>query len=168
MPLSLEETINYLGEQLDSNSLNFSEIEEATFQSCFDMIHSDVQTLQQEKEPIENLKNKINTKNQKLIDKTIYFLNEQFLTRSLSDNRVTFIKCMLEFIFNWNTNILNNKMVTSSCSVLYQSIEIFQHMNKTIQILQKTIQSYDDLKNWMPPAFDISKIYCDELFKQNE
>lgn len=168
MSLSLEETIKYLSEELEKNTLSFLDDEKIILQKCFDMIFQDVQILQQEKEPVENLKNRDNKTNIKLIQDTIYTLNEQFLNRGLSPNRITFIKSMLEFIFNWNSNILNDKIITNSCSILYQSLDLFQHLQKTIEILQKTLTTYQDLKSWLPPAFEISKTYLDELLKRNE
>jgi hypothetical protein len=44
-----------------------------------------------------------------------------------------------------------------------------EELNNAIETLQKkTIGTYQDLQNRMPPAHNIAKVYCVELLKQNE
>lgn len=163
--MDLNETMCYLSNEL-LKQLPFEN--QQTLKDCFSMIEKDVQLLQQYENSPEEFIKRDNIKNIELINKSIFMLIKQLIVGSLSPETRKFIITMSQFIFNWNQNVTKLESMDLLTKLIYQHIISIEKINNAIPLLQKTLSTYQDLRNWMPPAYDISKVYCDELFKQNE
>jgi hypothetical protein len=163
--MDLNQTLCYLTNEL-IKQLPFEN--QKTLQDCFKMIEQDIQLLQQYEIPPEEFIKRDNTKNIELANNSLLTLVKQLTTGSLSSETIKFIVSMSQFIFNWNQNVTKLETIDLLTKLIYQHIAAIEKINNTISTLQKTINTYQNLRNWMPPAYDIAKVYCDELFKEND
>jgi hypothetical protein len=161
--MNLNETISYLSNQFENQPSPFTKQE--ILNECFQMLKQDIHIL--ETMSCDILKQD-NTKQIELITQSLFIFIQYLIIKPLSSDTILFITNMLQFIFNWNQNITKLETIELLSKLIYQHINAIEQINITIETLQKTIGTYQDLQNWMPPAYDIAKIYCDELLKQNE
>jgi hypothetical protein len=164
--MNLKETMCYLSQQFEKQPSPFEE--QQILENCFKMIEQDIQLLEPLETTPNDFINRDNTKNIELINQSLFILIKYLLTSTLSIETTTFIVNMSQFIFNWNQNVTKLETIDLLTKLIYQHINAIEQINITIETLQKTMATYQDLQNWMPPAYDIAKVYCDELLKQNE
>jgi hypothetical protein len=164
--MNLKETMSYLLQQFEKQPSPFGEHQ--ILKDCFKMIEEDIQLLEPLETPPEEFMKRDNTKNIELVTQSLFILIKYLITGTLEKETTTFIEKMSQFIFNWNQNITKLETIDLLTKLIYQHINAIEQINITIETLQKTIGTYQDLQNWMPPAYDIAKVYYDELLKQNE
>lgn len=161
--MNLNETLCYLSKELEDKSLQFDSGELKTLKKCFQIMEQDVKILELEKDSISNNDQKIEA-----VNKSLLILTSALLNRTLPSNLIQFIVAFSQFVFNWNQNTTKLESIDLLTRFIYQHVSLVEQMKFTITTLRKATTAYQDLKNWMPPAFDISKAYFDELIKENK
>ena len=76
---------------------------------------------------------------------------------------LNFHRDFLLLVFNWNNNIFKNEKLGIELEVISKLIESEFTMRDTIQILKAMNEKMADLRNWNPPAFEISKSLFNKL-----
>ncbi len=121
-------------------------------------------------EILKNIKDLTEDKNVKTNDD---FINK--LLTSLSEVRrsvfmvpltpafINFVNAYTEMIYNWNDNSIKNRDISDIIFQINRIIKGHLTMNESIDILKNLTQSLRNFKNWLPPAFEISKHYIDLL-----
>jgi len=158
--MNLKETMCYLSQQLEKQPSPFEEHQ--ILEDCFKMIEQDINLL----ESLETSSNDFIERDIELVNKSLFILIKYLLTGTLGKETTTFIENMSQFIFNWNQNISKIQTIDLLTKLIFQHINAIEQINITISTLQKTMAIYQDLRNWMPPAYDIAKVYFDELMKE--
>jgi hypothetical protein len=159
--MNLNQTISYLSNQFENQPSPFTKQE--ILNECFQMIKQDIHILETTS---GDMLKQDNTKQIELVTQSLFIFIQYLILKPLSSDTILFITNMLQLIFNWNQNVTKIETIDLITKLIFQYINALNHINITISTLQKTSSIYQDLQNWMPPVFDISKIYCEELFKQ--
>jgi len=161
--MDLKETLNYLSKQMDGSVALFEKESLLVLKDCFTMVCQDIEILESSETPPEDFLNRDNTKNLELANRSLFILIGYFVARGITKETIRFIVSMTHLIFNWNQNVTKNNEIDLLTKLIIQHMTAVEHIQEVIGTLQKAVESYCDLKNWMPPAFDIAKICFDEL-----
>lgn len=94
-----------------------------------------------------------------IIKGPIHTVLRSLLRSPISDYTKTFIKSYSTLIYNWNKNILNDKKLEVVCEALDRIVNNHFTMVEAAASLRDIVSYFVDLRQWLPPAFDISKHY---------
>jgi|WetSurSiteA1Bulk_404760.scaffolds.fasta_scaffold00566_11 hypothetical protein len=100
--------------------------------------------------------------------KCLYILGNTVLDQGFNENISLFISNMIELISNWNNNLTKNTDISLLCRLIFLLLEINKSLEKTITTLRVACERSRMLKEWMPPAFEMSKEYLNVLLEKAE
>jgi len=166
--MNLNESLCYLSKEFENQTIPFKDDNYQQLKSCFNMIENNIHVLETNTIPPEDFLKQDNTKNLELATKSLFILVKYLLTQSITKNNIIFIIKLSEFIYNWNQNLTKDETINLVSRFIYQYCLSIEQMQDSIETLQNTLNIYQALRDWMPPAYDIAKVYCEELFKNNE
>jgi hypothetical protein len=157
--MNLNETLCYLHNQLEQPDSPF-EVEEMTIlKKGFALMEADVRMLESN-EPVLRNNDPMSVV---LIKSNLFVLIRKLLNDSLTQQVTDFISIFSQLVFNWNKNISKLNEVELLARLVHRYAESVAQIKTTISVMKKANSAYQDLKAWMPPAFDISKEYLEEL-----
>jgi hypothetical protein len=104
------------------------------------------------------------------VKESLSILNNTFLTQLVSEDFNTFIKQYVGLVFNWNS-LAQNQDIGQYLQGLNNLVVYQNTVVETMQVLKVLIREVKGMKDFMPPAFKVSKHYLqaiqDELVKNN-
>lgn len=86
----------------------------------------------------------------------------------LSLNDLRFYEGFSQLIYNWNLYVLQDPDIEMYCEILKDLVNISVTFSQVLKTMQKSYEKLHVLRNWNPPAFEITKPYLEELFKEIE
>lgn len=154
------EIINKIDEFIKSDKFEFFCDLKTDIEKSFNVMKNDIQSM-------------IDNKEIKIIDialpkKCLYIFGNTILDQSLNDVTSEFILNMLQLISNWNNNLSKDYDIELLCKLMFFLLEINNSLSKAITTLRTACQRNKMLKEWMPPAFEITKDYLNTLLEKAE
>lgn len=149
-----KELIDFL--ESNSNPLATGETNEITH--CINIIVKDIELLQKEDDVDLSRITESDT-----IQKCILDLGEVVLDSPINDNFCSFISSFSELVFNWNNNTRRDTTIKIVSLYINRLAESYTILKNSSVIIKNTVDTIRTLKNWMPPAFDVSEKYFDEM-----
>lgn len=98
----------------------------------------------------------------------LHIFGNTILNDGIPDYISLFITNMIELISNWNNNLACNSDISLLCKLIFFLLETNKTLTKSIIILRTTAERNRMLKEWMPPAFEITKDYLNVLLEKAE
>lgn len=106
--------------------------------------------------------------NEKLVNSAMMLISTKILKAGLSLVFREFIESYIYVIYNYNSNVLKNKNIELLCALDNMIISLYTESANTAKVMRDVHNHYMDIRNWMPPAFSISKAYLEELLNTNQ
>lgn len=144
----------------ESNQV-FNEAETDNLVNCFHMMMYHINLLEND-DKLEGLLNA------KLVNSVMMLISAKILEAGLSLEFRKFVEAYIYIIYNYNNNVLKNKNIELLCALGNMIIKLYMESANTAQLLRDVYNHYMDLRNWMPPAFSISKAYLEKLLDANQ
>lgn len=72
----------------------------------------------------------------------------------------------MQLVFNWNNALLQDAELVTRIRATSNIVESQLTMLDTINLLKKLLKQGHDMKNWSPPAFELSRHYLETLEKK--
>lgn len=158
--MNLNETLCYISKELESNALQFDQKNLEILRECFKIMEQSVKVLESK---TTTMLDPFNNTDAEIVNTALLILVSVLLDRTLSSNLIQFIVAFSQFAFNWNKNTAKLESIDLLARFIYQHVASVEQIKSTITTLRKATTAYQDLRNWMPPAFDVSKNYFDNL-----
>ena len=152
--MGVETTISIIEDYLNCETKYFSflpperihMIKEAT-----ELMKKNIDTLSKDEE-VEEI-------NIELVKKCMQILLHSVLNNPISEHTRTFVKEYSILSYNWNNNLSKDEMIYSLSEALGRMIDNHFTILEATESLKQIVSYFSDLKQWLPPAFDISKHY---------
>jgi hypothetical protein len=144
-----------------SDNTIFSAAETDILKNCFYMMMYHINLLENESELEENITNI-------LVNSAMLLVNDKILNSGLTPFFRKFIEAYSNIVYNWNKNISKDKNIELLCLLDGTILKLYNESASAAQIMRDVHQHYMDMRNWMPPAFSISKAYLDTLLNTND
>ena len=98
-----------------------------------------------------------------IILELIRYIKKILLYDPLKPYYANFIHNWIFLVYNWNENICQSGDIKSECELIKRLNENYLTMSETISLLKNLHQSLNNLNQWSPPAFEISKHVINKL-----
>jgi hypothetical protein len=154
------EIIDDIGKFIESQEFEFFEDSKTDIKLCYDLTTADIKLMINDAE--------IKSFDITIPKKCLYILAKNILDYGLTEKIAQFIANMLELISNWNNNLAHDLDISMLCRLMFFLLEVNKGLSKAIDILRIAADRNRMLREWLPPAFEISKDYLDVLLEKAE
>lgn len=107
----------------------------------------------------------IKDEDKRVVSDVLQFLNEVIVLKETDPKFDIFTSNYLLLVSNWN-RLANSKTVDKRFQVVKQTMNYRHSMAKSVEMLQRILAEFKNVRDFNPPIFDVSKHYLQELQKK--
>lgn len=94
------------------------------------------------------------------------YLTGIFVDEPLDEEIIGFIQAYSSIIVSWNENLAKDDDIRIKAIALTRYCEGLFTLRETVHLLKEIGQKFREVKDWLPPAFQVSRRYLDCLDEQ--